>query len=208
MGWFEGWFGSSNNDSDPLRRLDPKVREFLEKESPIKYQKGPTASTDRDGPSTVTASNPKPVSISEPNQQPSAVPRESLYQDGRYAHLWKSYRPLAAIEAETKTDNEKLTDVLDAYKDRKMEIGKAALENCALEQLEWNNCMKTGDWSDMLTMCRTQVRQFERCYTVQSVSRSLFCVVSSSTVSLTLDSVFRDYLKLWDTYQSKIDQHR
>ncbi|CAP60367.1 uncharacterized protein PODANS_1_6670 [Podospora anserina S mat+] len=39
MGWFNGWFGGSadNSSSDPLAHLDPKLREFLQKEAPVKY---------------------------------------------------------------------------------------------------------------------------------------------------------------------------
>jgi hypothetical protein len=111
------------------------------------------------------------VATEEQTNHPIGVPHESLYKDGRYAHLWKTYKPYAAIEAETKSDHEKLMDVLDAFKERKAQIGKAALENCALEQLDWNNCMKSGDWTSRLTMCRAEVKKFERCYMMQSVRR-------------------------------------
>lgn len=168
MGWFEGWFGSGNsNESDPLRNLDPKLREFLEKESPIKYT---TSSEQQSQPLQPPQPQPqtKPTKDTDGEEKP-AVPRESLYQDGRYAHLWKSYRPLSTVEAETKTDHEKLMDVLDAYKERKAHIGRAALENCADEQMDWNLCMKEGDWSKRVTMCREEVQKFERCYMTQSV---------------------------------------
>ena len=97
------------------------------------------------------------------------MPPQSLYQDGRYAHLWKNYKPQSVVEAETKSDHEKLMDVLEAYKERKAEIGKAALENCALEQAEWSECMKSGTVTARMTMCRDAVRKFERCYTIQNV---------------------------------------
>ncbi len=64
-------------------------------------------------------------------------------------------------------------DVLQAYKERKAMIGRAALENCALEQVDWQHCMRGGDWKSRMTMCNAEVRKFEQCYTVQSVSSCL-----------------------------------
>ncbi|EWY92871.1 hypothetical protein FOYG_06297 [Fusarium oxysporum NRRL 32931] len=163
MGWISSVLGTDKS-SDPLSKLDPSLRDFLEKESPLKYPSNqptnppPANQQPRNANAAVTAVEPqKPV-----------VPSASLYQDGRYAHLWKNYQPLAEIEAETATDHEKLMSVLEAYKERKEAIGKAALENCAEYQEEWVNCMKHGSWEDQMQMCRHQVRRFERCYMMQS----------------------------------------
>ncbi|KAH8682379.1 hypothetical protein BX600DRAFT_448401 [Xylariales sp. PMI_506] len=165
MGWWQSLWGSDDSQ-DPLAKLDPKLREYLKKESPVKY------------PSSQPESAPQAASIVQPSAQyPSPatteakdalVPRESQFQDGRYAHLWKTYRPLAEIEAETKSDQEKIMDVLDGYKSRKAEIGKAALENCALEQVDWRTCMSNPSITERMTMCRTQIKKFERCYTMQT----------------------------------------
>ncbi|KAK1980836.1 hypothetical protein LZ30DRAFT_594012 [Colletotrichum cereale] len=167
MGWLDGWFGSGAPASgDPLKSLDPKLREFLERESPKKAGRAAEAAA---------AAAAHAYAQSQQEQQDAAaaggrpiVPKESLFQDGRYAHLWKTYRPYSEVEAETKTDHEKLMDVLEGYKQRKNNIGRAALENCAIQQEEWVNCMKSGDWEDRLQMCRRQVQQFERCYTMQT----------------------------------------
>lgn len=181
MGWLDSLWGSRSGD--PLQNLDPKVREFLEKESPVKYQTGqengsvtkPSAAAAAPKPaaSSAAAANPTqqatPSTTTAPEQQAEAAKPPMLHADGRYAHIWKNYRPLAAIEAETKTDHEKLTDVLDAYKERKAAIGGAALENCAMEQLDWNNCMKSGSLTARMTMCRDESRKFERCFMMQSV---------------------------------------
>ncbi len=173
MGWFDGWFGSEKSASDPLGRLDPKLREFLQKESPVKYHNTTTTTTPTTPPQhPQQPQQPRqpPSQTQQPQQQdqPPPVPPQSLYQDGRYAHLWKSYRPLSAIEAETKSDNEKLSDIIDAYKDRKGQIGRAALENCADEQFTWNTCMRSGSWTARMTMCSEEVHRFERCYNAQS----------------------------------------
>lgn len=158
MGWLPSIFGG--DAPNPLGKLDPKLREFLEKESPVKYipNQAPTSTQRQDAPAAV-----------EPKAGPAAVPAASLYQDGRYAHLWKNYRPLAEVEEETSTDHDKLMAVLEGYKERKAAIARAGLENCAPQQEEWINCMKNGSWEDQLQMCRHQVRRFERCYTMQSV---------------------------------------
>ncbi|KAL6794927.1 hypothetical protein GGI42DRAFT_332652 [Trichoderma sp. SZMC 28013] len=157
MGWLPSIFG--DDAPNPLGKLDPKLREFLEKESPVKYIPNQrAASTRRQDAGAAAESKP----------EPAAVPSASLYQDGRYAHLWKNYRPLAEVEEETSTDHDKLMSVLEGYKERKAAIARAGLENCAPQQEEWINCMKSGSWEDQLQMCRHQVRRFERCYTMQS----------------------------------------
>jgi len=185
MGWFGSLFGggADDNSGDPLAKLDPKLRAFLEKESPVKYKTQQQQQQQQDeapAPPTTTATTADPAATAADDAastQPP-VPRESLFPDGRYAHLWRTYRSLADTEAEGKTDHDKLMDVLEAYKDRKAQIGRAALENCALEQADWNACMKRGDWGDRLTMCNAQVRKFERCYTMQSVRISSFFFIA------------------------------
>ncbi|KAF5027585.1 hypothetical protein F66182_327 [Fusarium sp. NRRL 66182] len=164
MGWFSSILGTDKS-SDPLSKLDPSLRDFLEKESPLKYPAN--QATNPPPPAAQDPSNSAAAIEATQTQQP-AVPSASLYQDGRYAHLWKNYQPLAEIEAETATDHDKLMSVLEAYKERKEAIGKAALENCAEYQEEWVNCMKHGSWEDQIQMCRHQVRRFERCYMMQS----------------------------------------
>ncbi|KAL2023237.1 hypothetical protein VTK56DRAFT_3360 [Thermocarpiscus australiensis] len=188
MGWFDGWFGSSSSsESDPLRRLDPKLREFLERESPVKYTTSDKQTTQPQSPvqaqspprsqqsshsqpsqPTAAAAATEATAQQQQQQQTPPVPPESLFPDGRYAHLWKTYRPLAHVEAETKSDHEKLSDVLEAYKERRAQIGRAALENCADEQVAWHACMRSGTWEARLRMCRDEVQRFERCYTAQS----------------------------------------
>ena len=98
-----------------------------------------------------------------------SVPAESLFPDGRYAHLWKTYQSKSEIENANKSDQEKISDVLEGFKYRKAEIGRAALENCALEQWDVNDCFKNGGWGSRLTMCRDENRKLERCYMMQAV---------------------------------------
>lgn len=172
MGWISSVFGSDKS-ADPLGKLDPQLREFLQKETPVKYTPNRPSPTNTTAPSTSTTQQSNDPSIAASEAQPTAVPSASLYQDGRYAHLWKGYTPLAQIEADTATDHDKLMGVLEAFKERKAVIGKAALENCAEYQEEWVHCMKHGSWEDQIQMCRHQVRRFERCYSMQSVGTPL-----------------------------------
>ncbi|KAK7413228.1 hypothetical protein QQX98_007887 [Neonectria punicea] len=165
MGWLSSVLGTDKSE-DPLGKLDPKLREFLEKESPVKYTTN-QPSTPANPPQSQAHENRDP-SIAASGAQGPSVPSASLYQDGRYADIWKTYRPLAQIEAETASDHDKLMSVLEGYKERKEAIGRASLENCAEAQEEWVNCMKHGSWEDQVQMCRHQVRRFERCYTMQS----------------------------------------
>ncbi|KAK8064886.1 hypothetical protein PG994_007524 [Apiospora phragmitis] len=171
MGWWDSLWPSKNED--PLHKLDPKLREYLERESPVKYgsqeqQARDTGAASAKRPSYVDSAVPPSSAQSTEEQAKPTIPKESEFQDGRYAHLWKTYRPLAEIGAETKSDQEKIMDVLQGYKERKAQIGRAALENCALEQVDWRECMNNPSWSERMTMCRTQVRKFEKCYNTQT----------------------------------------
>ena len=67
-----------------------------------------------------------------------------------------TYQPQNQVEAEGKSDQEKINDVLEGYNYRKAEIGRAALENCALEQWDVNECFRSGGWHSRLTMCRAE----------------------------------------------------
>ncbi|KAH9906497.1 hypothetical protein F4778DRAFT_726313 [Xylariomycetidae sp. FL2044] len=169
--WWDGLWASNRTD-DPLGKLDPKLREFLKKESPVKYDASkptePAADQETTSLSKAKTTAQRDAEASAKQREETGVPKESLFQDGRYAHLWKTYRPLAEIEAETKNDHEKLMDVLEGYKERKRQIGKAALENCALEQVDWRTCMTNPSFTERMTLCRDQVRKFEKCYMTQT----------------------------------------
>ncbi len=180
MGWF--WGSSGNGDAatstnDPLGKLDPSLRDFLERESPVKYKTSgsnspaPAPTNQKSYTEQVLPSYGNPSSSTPKQEDPSKpkVPPESLFQDGRYAHLWKDYKPLYEVENAHKTDQEKLLDVLEGYKFRKGEIGRAALENCTMEHWAVSDCFTNGGWGSRMTMCRAENRHFERCYMMQAV---------------------------------------
>ncbi|TKA68526.1 hypothetical protein B0A49_08719 [Cryomyces minteri] len=178
MGWFWGSStagASTTSTQDPYDKLDPALRKFLEKESPVKY----TSSTPskqipprepqsyRSQVSELGQSTAPPKTEVPPESEP-LVPKASLFQDGRHADIWKTYQPLEAVEASGKSDQDKLLDVIDAYNARKAEIGRAALENCAFEQMAISECLKNGGAYSRMTMCSAETRKLERCYVMQT----------------------------------------
>ncbi|EAS29306.3 uncharacterized protein CIMG_08052 [Coccidioides immitis RS] len=161
MGWF---WGNSSGDDDPTKKLDPGLREYLEKETPSRYI--PTT----DVPSSEPPSRETPTSPDNATSESrTTVPSASLFPDGRYAHLWKTYQPMSELEGPEISPAEK---VVDQFKKRKDVLNRAALENCAEEHIALTNCFKDGDaqqrmWARM-TMCSKQNKEFSRCYTMQA----------------------------------------
>jgi hypothetical protein len=95
------------------------------------------------------------------------VPPQSLYQDGRYAHLWKNYEPEHITTSRGETELDKLRRLADQIETRKVKLGQAALENCVFEQLAELDCLKNGSATRKLTMCRPEKQLFHRCYEMQ-----------------------------------------
>lgn len=190
MGWFWDWGNGNDPTNDPYKKLDPALRDFLDKESPLKYEQTKPAPAPRQSsstppvpsqPSADAAPNTYRSQLglnssgldaqnqnSTPQQDRPAVPPQSLYQDGRYAHLWQNYRPQAEVEAAGRTDQDRLTAVVEAYKDRKAAIGRAAVENCVDFQMAEKECWSNGSWKSKMTMCREEGKAFNRCYTMQA----------------------------------------
>ncbi|KAF2089131.1 hypothetical protein K490DRAFT_38853 [Saccharata proteae CBS 121410] len=147
-----GWFSRS---TDPTKKLDPQLQEFLQTEAPPEHK-----------PPAPPAPEPEPTTQPEPEKP--LVPPQSQFPDGRYAHIWKTYRPLEEVEARTKTDNEKLADVVEHYNDRRSTITLVAKENCIFQRIELKNCMeKPKTWSQSMSMCRKENREFDRCIEMQ-----------------------------------------
>jgi hypothetical protein len=170
MNWF--WNTSqSAASSDPLNKLDPSLRDFLEKESPSKQgnddHKAPTSSHSPRGNSD-TRHLHEEAQAPTSNSVAPAVPSQSLYQDGRYAHLWKTYQNYEALENAGKTDADRMADIVSGYKQRKAEIGRAALENCVDFQIGIKECFATGTWTQRAGMCKMENRAFHRCFDMQS----------------------------------------
>ncbi|OQN96125.1 hypothetical protein B0A48_18040 [Cryoendolithus antarcticus] len=180
MGWF---WDSKPAANDAYSKLDPALREYLDKESPVKYQTTQAPSKpetsgqpsqsyrsqlgwDQPGPTATTQAQVPDNATSNPTT--ASVPPESLFPDGRYAHLWSTYRSQTSIESSGKSDQDRMKDVLDAYSDRRSEIGRAALQNCVMEQMAEKDCFTNGSWMKRMTMCKEENRSFIRCYEMQS----------------------------------------
>ena len=165
MGWF--WW-QTNDQNDPTKSLSRDLKDFLKDQQPRPY---------------VPANPPKPSAepVERPQKIPPAlpdtnktfedrpVPQESLFPDGRYKDIWKTYTPQDQITATTMTP---LDRIIAARKDRKAMIHRAALENCAFEEEIQRNCFSSGDFKNRararMTMCRQETRAFNRCFQLQA----------------------------------------
>lgn len=162
MGWF---WGDSKND--PVQKLDPGLRDYLEQEKPDKYVPGPNVKP----PPSTPAQTPEPSDPSKPQ-----VPAASLYQDGRYADLWKTYKPPAVDDGE-QVGIRGASRVIEKHKEHGDTVQRAAMENCALEHEALTYCFQTGNWRKQiearLTLCSAENSTFSRCFMTQTVSRHL-----------------------------------
>lgn len=169
MSWF--WNSSSSTDGkgdDPKKKLDASLRDFLETEQSKDYKPSKSAA-----PRTTYLDKAIPQATAAQSETEKAVPRESLFQDGRYAHLWKTYQPQGAIETEAESVDP-ARQMLDEVKARKSALKDAALENCAEEQETLQMCFELGSLSHRMwaraSMCHKENTEFSRCYEMQSVS--------------------------------------
>jgi hypothetical protein len=159
-------FGSSS--SDAASKLDPDLRVFLDENTVSKPAKSQTPPT----PQPLNTQLPKPHDQQESKgSQPSGsteptVPPQSLFPDGRYAHLWKTYQPADGETA--RSSNEKLRDLKEASQIRDSNIETIAKENCALEAQAEADCFNRGRWHNRLSMCRTETRALDRCTQLQT----------------------------------------
>ncbi|KAB8227080.1 uncharacterized protein BDW43DRAFT_21097 [Aspergillus alliaceus] len=162
-----GWFWGNSNQEDPVKRLDPGLREYLEHEAPKKYV--PTAA--QDPPKTVNqqaqSSQQSAASEAADSSKPS-VPSASLFPDGRYAHLWKTYKP----PNDEGTEAKGASRVIEKFKSRNDTVHRAAMENCALEHEDLTLCFQNGNLRkrimSRMTLCSEENGKFSRCFTTQA----------------------------------------
>ena len=167
------WRDSSSSSKDPVEGLDSSLKEFLKDQRPAEYK--PTAPTGEssgaDGLGQTKSRREKDLPDTNKVYEGRPLPKASLYQDGRYAHLWKTYTPESELVSASESPTTRLTDL---FQGRKSRIEDAALENCAEENMELDNCYDIGDWKERAiarsTLCRKQNRAFTRCYMLQAVS--------------------------------------
>lgn len=180
MGWF---WGGTTNPNDPAKSLDDDLKQFLKDQRPRPYV---PAELPEPPKQAIQRPPPEPKVVPDTNKayEDRPLPKESLFQDGRYKDIWKTYVPQNDIVAATTTPVER---VLAARKDRRQTIHKAALENCAFEEELQQDCFKTSDLSKRIkgriTMCHEETKAFNRCYTLQAKFLQALGYMTSSTSS-------------------------
>lgn len=163
MSWFWGG-GRKDSKDDPAKSLDQDLKKFLDEQQPKPYSPAELPTP----PETKKSITPVTPDVShEPVER--SLPKESLFQDGRYKEIWKTYVPQAEMDAATSTPVDR---VLNARKDRRQTIHKAALENCAFEQQMQQDCMTGGTWAQKIkgkmTLCHEENKAYNRCYSLQA----------------------------------------
>lgn len=158
MGWL---WGSNSETSNEVKNLDPSLRDFLNKQT-----SKPVASEPK--PETPYVDQVKALSPLSTEDSTPKVPPQSQFQDGRYAQLWKNYKPLAQIEDATKSDQQRMRDLMEEQEAKKAFLGMMALENCALEQWAEQECLNGPASVSRALLCRAENRSFSRCFETQS----------------------------------------
>jgi hypothetical protein len=163
MPWF--WGG---RDNDPAKSLDKDLKKFLDDQSTRPY--APAQPLPVKAPEVLkdVESRTSPVPDAQQSFEEKPLPKESLFQDGRYKHLWKSYVPQSTVTA---ASGNPIDLVMNARKDRRTSIHRAALENCAFEEDLRRQCLGSGMASSVksrMTMCSAETKTFNRCYQLQA----------------------------------------
>lgn len=163
MGWL---WGSKDSGKDPTKNLQPDLKEFLNKQDTRPYL------TAEESKTTITP-DPEPQRTSNTTKEQAPedrpLPKQSLFQDGRYKDLWKTYIPQEQDVVVTSTAAER---VVTAKKNRREQLHRVALENCAFEEELKMNCFTTGTAANRaratMTMCNQETKAFNRCYQLQA----------------------------------------
>lgn len=162
------WLWGKKSEQDPTKSLDSDLKQFLDSQQPKPYTTTTEQQIQQVGkPKTVEVELPKTTPISDPEEP--AVPKESLFQDGRYKDLWKTYVPQKELVEISSTPAER---IMNAKKDRKASLSEAALENCAFEEELKRNCFTQGDSLNRIrarmTLCNRETKAFNRCFQLQA----------------------------------------
>ncbi len=183
------WFWGGSNQDDPTKSLDADLKQFLKEQQPKPYVPVDAPPKEVEAPKNFQSSQVSlPKSTEGFEERP--LPKESLFQDGRYKDLWKTYVPQAELAATAATPVE---HVINARKDRRMGIHRAALENCVFEQELQRACLGSGfagSIKSRMTMCRAETKTFNRCYQLQAkFLQALGYMASSTTTDLDEEQV-------------------
>ena len=162
MGWF--WGGAPKKE-DPTDSLPPDLKEFLTTQEPRPYT--PTSSASETSPTLPKLQEDLPDT--NKTFENRSLPKESLFQDGRYKDIWKTYVPEAEIGQNTLAPIDR---IVERRKERRQATQHAAWENCAFEQEMQLNCLQGIDTEHRvrarMTLCREEIKAFNRCFQLQS----------------------------------------
>lgn len=174
------WFWGGGNQNDPAKSLNADLKQFLEDQHPRPYR--PTEVPLQVSEEVKLPEVPKSLPDTTKSAEERPLPRESLFQDGRYKDLWKTYVPQSELVAATSNP---VDQVISARKDRRAGIHRAALENCVFEQELQRNCLGgglSGSVKSKMTMCHAETKTFNRCYQLQAkFMQALGYLASSGT---------------------------
>ncbi|RMZ79198.1 hypothetical protein DV738_g3548, partial [Chaetothyriales sp. CBS 135597] len=154
------WGGTKKSD-DLTASLDPDLKSVLNDTKSAPYSPAPAPHV-TDHPATA----PVPAASTDT----PTVPKESLFQDGRYAHLWKTYVPLADSQLSATTQSP-VSRIVAQKKERTAAISRAAFENCAFEEELQLKCLGLGAGGAVrskLNVCRDETKSYNRCLQLQS----------------------------------------
>jgi hypothetical protein len=195
MGWF--WESKATNN-DAVGKLDSKLKEFLQEGA---SPQPPTSTTpDRPGPPL-----PQPSEYAVEQTRPK-VPSKSHFQDGRYAHIWKDYRPPQELDQIAKSESQKVADLVELHKKRRKDINKAALENCIEEHIALQDCISWGSWKDKMSSCHRYWVKLDHCYLYQA--KFLKALGYLSVSGRTLEEEERIQMHGDKLYQQLVEQER
>lgn len=181
MSWFWGGGGGKGSQSDPAKALDDDLKQFLEAQQPKPYAPADLSTPIVKTPKPQEAPQPVTSKVEPTKAEEQALPKESLFQDGRYKDIWKTYVPLE------QSGSSPVERVLEARKDRRATIHKAAMENCAFEQQMQTDCLHASSWAQKvrgrMTLCHEENKAYNRCYSLQAKFLQALGYMSSMTSS-------------------------
>lgn len=157
------WPFTSTAPPDSSTKLDADLRNFLEEDE---YNQRLREKAAKPVPKSIPSKAEDQTHKDIVDSHGPAIPSKSLYPDGRYAHLWKTYHPTE--DGAVKSSNEKLRDMKEESKQRGATIDRTAAENCALEAQAEYDCLQNGGWGKKMVMCREETRALDRCQQLQS----------------------------------------
>lgn len=181
MSWFWGAGGGKGSQNDPAKALDDDLKQFLKDQQPRPYQPAELSKPLAQPPKSRESAVPAASAGQSTEVEDRALPKESLFQDGRYKDLWKTYVP------QEQSGISPVERVLEFRKDRRATIHKAAMENCAFEQQMQTDCMHASSWAQKIrgrmTLCHEENKAYNRCYSLQAKFLQALGYMSSMTSS-------------------------